>query len=177
MAGNVNTVYCDAVHAPCEKSLEITAVRTSGLVNPVFSCQTGFSSASIYFLINRWLQLNLLYILSTGPLGLGSKVYPSNKQCMLHKGFTRFKQSLSRARQDLASKRKSLLAGWYLRCLMWYFVWELTIQASKEQAAEDIILPTRQKNRNGLNIYTPRTTRKNRIREYKVWRAACNKEQ
>ena len=70
----------------------------------------------IYFLINRWLQLNLLYILSTGPLGLGSKVYPSNMQRMLNKGFTRFKQRLSRARQDRASKRKSLLAGW---CLRW----------------------------------------------------------
>ena len=160
-----------------EEQREITAVRTSGLVNPVFSCQTGFSSASIYFLINRWLQLNLLYILSTGPLGLGSKVYPSNMQRMLNRGFTRFKQNLSRARQDRASKRKSLLAGWCLLWLMCYFMWGLTIQASKEQAAEDIILPTRQRNRNGLNIYTPRTTRKNRIREYKVWRAACNKEQ
>ena len=89
----------------------LTAVRTSGLVNPVFSCQTGFSSASICLLINRWLQLSPLYILSTGPLRLGSKVYPSNMQRMLHKGFTRFKQSLSRARQDRASKRKSLLAG------------------------------------------------------------------
>jgi len=177
MAGIVNTVYCDAVHAPCEKSLEITAVQTSGLVSPVFSCQTGFSSASICLLINRWLQLSLLYILSTGPLGLGSKVYPSNKQPMLHKGFTRFQQSLSRARQDRPSKRKSLLAVWCLRWLMCYFVWELTIQASKEWAVQVIILPTRQKNRNGLNIYTPRTTRKNRIREYKVWRAACNKEQ
>ena len=177
MAGIVNTVYCDAVHAPCEKSSEITAVRTSGLVNPVFSCQTGFSSASICLLINRWLQLSPLYILSTGPLRLGSKVYPSDMQRMLHKGFTRFKQSLSRARQDRASKKKSLLAGWSLRWLMCYFVWELTIQASKEWEAEVIILPTRQKNRNGLNTYTPRTTRKNRIMEYKVWRAACNKEQ
>ena len=135
-----------------------------------------FSSGSIFFLINRWLQLSLLYIPSTGLLGLGSKVYPSNMQRMLNKGFTRVKHSLSRVRQNWASKRKSLLAGWCSRRLICYFVYELTIQASKEWAAEVIILSTRQKNRNGLNIYTPRTTRKNRIREYKVWRAACNEE-
>ena len=107
MAAIVNTVYCDAVHAPCEKSPEITAVRTSGLVNPVFFCQTGFSSASICLLINRWLQLSPLYILSTGPLRLGSKVYPSNMQRMLHKGFTRFKQSLSRTSRSSKQKKES----------------------------------------------------------------------
>ena len=173
MAGIVNTVCCDAVHAPCEK---ITVVRTSWLVNPVFSCQTGCSSASICFLINRWLQLSPLYVPSARLLGLGSKVHPSNMQRMLNKGFTRFKQSFSSTQKS--SKQKKESAGRVMfTVIMCYFVLELTIQASKEWAVQVVILPTRQKNRNGLNIYTPRTTRKNRIREYKVWRAACNKEQ
>ena len=44
-------------------------------------------------------------------LGLGSKLYPGNMQRMLNKDLTRFMQSLSRERQNRASKRKALLAG------------------------------------------------------------------
>ena len=44
-------------------------------------------------------------------LGLGSKLYPSNLQCMLNKDLTRSKQSLSRVRQNRASKKKASLAG------------------------------------------------------------------
>ena len=44
-------------------------------------------------------------------LGLGSKLYPSNLQRMLNKDLTRSKQSLSRVRQNRASKKKASLAG------------------------------------------------------------------
>ena len=37
-----------------QQTFEVAAARTSGLVNLVLSCQTGFLSASILFLINRW---------------------------------------------------------------------------------------------------------------------------
>ena len=44
-------------------------------------------------------------------LSLGSKLYPSNMKRMLNKDLIRFKQSLSRVRQNRTSKRKVLLAG------------------------------------------------------------------
>ena len=40
-------------------------------------------------------------------LGLGSKLCPSNMPRMLNKDPTRFKQSLSRVRQNQASKKKA----------------------------------------------------------------------
>ena len=49
-----------------------------------------------------------------GILGLSSKLYPGNMQRLLNKDLTRFMQSLSRERQNRASKRKALLAGWAL---------------------------------------------------------------
>ena len=48
----------------------------------------------------------------SGILGLGSRLYPGNMQRIFNKHLTRFKQSLSRERQNRASKRKALLAGW-----------------------------------------------------------------
>ena len=49
-------------------------------------------------------------------LGLGSKLFPGSMQRMLNKHLTRFMQSLSRERQNRASKRKGLLAG----CIITY---------------------------------------------------------
>ena len=46
-----------------------------------------------------------------GILGLGSRLYPGNMQRIFKKDLTRFMQSLSRERQNRASKRKALLAG------------------------------------------------------------------
>ena len=42
-------------------------------------------------------------------LGLGSKLYPGNMQRMLNKDLSRFMQSLSRERQNRASKKKNVL--------------------------------------------------------------------
>ena len=47
----------------------------------------------------------------SGILGLGSRLHPGNLQGILNKDLTRFMQSLSRERQNRASKRKALLAG------------------------------------------------------------------
>ena len=49
----------------------------------------------------------------SGILGLGSRLYPGNMQRIFNKDLTRFMQSLSRERQNRASKRKALLAGWF----------------------------------------------------------------
>jgi len=53
---------------------------------------------------------------SARPLGLGSKLYPSNMQRMLNKDLARFMQSLFHIRQNRASERKALLAGCTSRC-------------------------------------------------------------
>ena len=47
----------------------------------------------------------------SGIFGLGSRLYPGNMQRIFNKDLTRFMQSLSRERQNRASKRKALLAG------------------------------------------------------------------
>lgn len=47
-------------------------------------------------------------------LGLGSKLYPSNKQHMLCKDLTPFMQSLSWERQSRASEWKALIAGCFI---------------------------------------------------------------
>ena len=47
----------------------------------------------------------------SGILGLGSRLYPGNMQRIFKRDLTRFMQSLSRERQNRASKRKALLAG------------------------------------------------------------------
>ena len=48
----------------------------------------------------------------SGILGLGSRLYPGDMQRIFNKDLTRFMQSLSRERQNRASKRKALPAGW-----------------------------------------------------------------
>ena len=52
----------------------------------------------------------------SGILDLGSRLYPGNMQRIFNKDLTRFMQSLSRERQNQASKRKALLAGWSATC-------------------------------------------------------------
>ena len=51
----------------------------------------------------------------SGILALGSRLYPGNMQRILNKDLTRFMRSLSRERQNRASKRKALLAGCVFR--------------------------------------------------------------
>ena len=48
----------------------------------------------------------------SGMLGLGWRLYPGNMQSIFNKDLTRFIQSLSRERQNRASKRKALPAAW-----------------------------------------------------------------
>ena len=104
---------------------EAAAVGTSGLVNLVFSRQTGFSSASIRLVIKLMVIIEPAVPWKTkmatksGILGLGSRLYPGSMQRILDKDLTRFMQSLPRERQNRASKRKAQLAGCTLRCWSW----------------------------------------------------------
>ena len=86
------------------------ATQTSGLVNLVFSRQTGFFKPEHPF-IDKPMIITEPAVPSAQLLGLGSRQYPSNMQRMLKKDLTQFKQSLSRVRQNLESERKALLAG------------------------------------------------------------------
>ena len=54
---------------------------------------TGFFNSCILFIDAMFITEPA--ISSTSILGLGSKLYPSNMQCMLNKDLTRFMQSLS----------------------------------------------------------------------------------
>jgi len=87
------------------KPRSVAAAQTSGLVNLVQSRQTDFFSSAR---IRLWL-ITELAVVSAWPLGLGSKLYPSNASRMLYRNLTRFMQSLSRVHQT--SERKALLAG------------------------------------------------------------------
>ena len=73
------------------QTFDVTAARTFGIVNLVFSRQTGFLSASIRLLINRCSYSSPLC--SARLLGLGLKLYPSNILDL-----TRLMQSLCRVR-------------------------------------------------------------------------------
>ena len=94
---------------------EAAAARTSGLVNLVFSRQTGFSSASVSLvtkpmvIIEPAVPWKTKMAARSGILGLGSRLHPGNMQRILNKDLTRFMQSLSRERPNRASKRKALL--------------------------------------------------------------------
>ena len=66
----------------------------------------------------------------SGILGLGSRLYPGNMQRIFNKDLTRFMQSLSRERQNRASKRKALLAGWKLHCYAREFFFSKTFHRS-----------------------------------------------
>ena len=86
------------------------ASQTSGIVNLVFSRQTGFFKPEHPF-IDKPMVITEPAVPSARLLGLGSRLYPSNMQRMLNKDLTQFKQSLSRVRQNLESERKALLVG------------------------------------------------------------------
>ena len=86
------------------------ADQTSGLVNLVFSRQTGFFKPEHPF-IDKPIVITEPAVQSAWLLGLGSRLYPSNMQRVLNKDLTQFRQSLSRVRQNLESERKVLLAG------------------------------------------------------------------
>ena len=86
------------------------AAQTSGLVNLVFSRQTGFFKPEHPF-IDKPIIITEPAVQSAWLLGLGSRLYPSNMQRVLNKDLTQFRQSLSRVRQNLESERKALLAG------------------------------------------------------------------
>ena len=57
----------------------------------------------------------------SGILDLDSKLYPGNMQRMLNKDLARLMHSFSRERQNRASKRKALLAGWCAIPLFTYY--------------------------------------------------------
>ena len=76
-----------------------------------FSRQTGFSSESIRLMLKPLVPTEPA-IQSTRLLGLGLKLYPSNRLRMLNKDLTRFMQSLSRVRQFRASEKEVLLEGY-----------------------------------------------------------------
>ena len=86
------------------------AAQTSGVVNLVFSRQTGFFKP-VHPFIDKPMVITEPVVPSARLLGLGSRLCPSNMQRMLNKDLTQFKQSLSRVRQNLESERKALLAG------------------------------------------------------------------
>ena len=84
--------------------------QTSGPVNLAFSRQTGFFECEHLF-IDKPMVITEPAAVGVRVLGLGSKLYPSNMPRMLKKDLTRSKQSLSRVRQNRASKKKASLVG------------------------------------------------------------------
>ena len=93
---------------------DITIYLQSG-INEIF-CQMVITPC---FLSSNWVFVcehpkidKPMFITEPAVPSLGLKLYPSNMQRMLNKELTRFIQSLSRIRQNRASKRKALLARW-----------------------------------------------------------------
>ena len=77
----------------------------------------------------------------SGILGLGSRLYPGNMQRIFnYKDHTRFMQSLSRERQNRASKKKALLAGWEYDSLNYTSVDHTTLGVNT--TLETVIKPT-----------------------------------
>ena len=78
--------------------------------NRFFQCERPFSDKTDGY---NWARCTMKTKMAarSGILGLGSRLYPGNMQRIFNKHLTRFKQSLSRERQNRASKRKALLAG------------------------------------------------------------------
>ena len=94
-----------------KKTFEVTEAQTSGLVNLVLSRKTVFFECEHPF-IDKPMAITEPAVASSRLLGLGSKLHPRNMPCMLNKNLTRFMHSLSQVRQNRASERKVLLAGW-----------------------------------------------------------------
>ena len=88
---------------------EAAAAQTSGLVNLVFSCQTGFSIASVRLvtkpmvIIEPAVPWKTKMAARSGILGLGSRLYPGNMQCIFNKDLTHAEPFL---RTPKSSKQK-----------------------------------------------------------------------
>ena len=107
------------------QTFEVATPQTSGLVNLVFSHQTGSFECEHLF-IDKPMVLTEPAKAKTRLLGLGSKLHPSNMQCMLHKDLTQFMESLSRVnisagRETEVSlcKNVSALADYYFLFVMY----------------------------------------------------------
>ena len=95
-----------------KQTFEFTEAQTSGLVNLALSRKTGFFECE-HPLIDKPMALTEPAVASARLLGLGSQLYPGLKTPqMLNKTLARFMHSLSQVRQNRASERKVLLAGW-----------------------------------------------------------------
>ena len=92
------------------QAFEVAASRTPGLVNLVFSRQTGFFECKHPF-VDKPMVITEPAVASAQLLGLGSKLYPSNMLRMLNKDLTRFMQSLNFSSTLKSSKRKKDSAG------------------------------------------------------------------
>ena len=90
------------------QTFEVAAAQTSGLVNLVFSRQTGFFGASFLFIVKA-LVITEPAVVSARLLGLGSKFCASNFPYMLNKDLSQFMLCLSRVWKKRASKRMALL--------------------------------------------------------------------
>ena len=71
------------------KPFDVAAVRISGLVNLVFSRQTGVVECGFPF-VDKPIVITEPLETSARSLGLGSKLYPSNMLHVLNKDLTRF---------------------------------------------------------------------------------------
>ena len=71
------------------KPFEVAAARISGLVNLVFSLQTGVVECELPF-VDKPILITGPPETSAQPFGLGSKLYHSNMLRMLNKDLTRF---------------------------------------------------------------------------------------
>ena len=95
-----------------KQTFEFTEAQTSGLVNLALSRKTVFFECE-HPLIDKPMALTEPAVASARLLGLGSQLYPGLKTPqMLNKNLARFMHSLSQVRQNRASERKVLLAGW-----------------------------------------------------------------
>ena len=111
------------------QTFEVATFQTSGLVNLVFSHQTGSFECEHLFIDKPMVPTERAKA-KTWLLGLGSKLHPSNMQCMLHKDLTQFMESLSRVRVHLCwqgdldtevslCKNVSALADYYFLFVMY----------------------------------------------------------
>ena len=108
------------------QTFEVATPQTSGLVNLVFSHQTGSFECKHLF-IDKPMVLTASAKANSQLVGLGSKLHPSNMSCMLHKDVTQFMENLSRVRVHLCwqgdrdtevslnhcAKKASALADYY----------------------------------------------------------------
>jgi len=95
---------------------------TSGPVNLVFFCLTGLFECEHPF-IDKAMVVTEPAVVSTGLLGLSSKLHPGDKSRMLNKDITSFMHSLSWVPQNWASEEKALLAGWFNYWVCSFLFW------------------------------------------------------